>query len=132
MTTDWTWWRDGVIYNLYSRSFADANADGLGDLQGILHHLDDLQYLGVDALWLTPFYPTADGDYGYDVTDYYSVDPRMGTLEDFDRLLAEAHRLLQEGQVLLAGLVVELELHLPAQVGAAGLVHERVVVGVVE
>ncbi|HQF45651.1 MAG TPA: alpha-glucosidase [Anaerolineaceae bacterium] len=92
MTTDWTWWRDGVIYNLYSRSFADANADGLGDLQGILHHLDDLQYLGVDALWLTPFYPTADGDYGYDVTDYYSVDPRMGTLEDFDHLLAEAHR----------------------------------------
>ena len=92
MTNDWIWWRDGVIYNLYTRSFADANGDGLGDLEGITRHLDDLKHLGVDALWLTPFYPSDDGDYGYDVMDYTSVDPRMGTLDDFDRLLFEAHR----------------------------------------
>jgi alpha-glucosidase len=89
---DFLWWRDGVIYQIYPRSFADSNADGLGDLPGILSRLDYLADLGIDAIWLSPFYPTPDRDFGYDISDYCDVDPRFGTLADFDRLVAEAHR----------------------------------------
>ncbi|GAA3757761.1 glycoside hydrolase family 13 protein [Salinactinospora qingdaonensis] len=87
------WWRDAVIYQVYVRSFADANGDGEGDLAGIRQRLPQLASLGVDAVWLTPFYvsPLADG--GYDVADYRDVDPRFGTLADFDALLATAHDL---------------------------------------
>ncbi len=86
------WWRDAAIYQIYVRSFADSNGDGEGDLAGIRERLPHLAELGVDALWLTPFYvsPLADG--GYDVADYRDVDPRFGTLEDFDALLADAHK----------------------------------------
>ncbi|MFI6574866.1 alpha-amylase family glycosyl hydrolase [Nocardiopsis sp. NPDC050513] len=85
------WWRDAAIYQIYVRSFADSNGDGEGDLAGIRERLPHLVELGVDALWLTPFYvsPLADG--GYDVADYRDVDPRFGTLEDFDALLSAAH-----------------------------------------
>ena len=86
------WWRDGVIYQIYTRSFADSNDDGLGDLPGIISHLDYLVELGVDALWLSPVYPSPDKDFGYDVSDYCDIDPRFGTLKDFDVLLQEAHR----------------------------------------
>ncbi len=90
------WWRDGVIYQIYPRSFADANGDGIGDLNGILQHLDHLNgaphSLGVDAIWLSPFYPSPGFDFGYDVSDYQAVDPLFGTLEEFDRLVEEAHR----------------------------------------
>jgi alpha-glucosidase len=86
------WWRDGVIYQIYPRSFADSNGDGLGDLPGIISRLDYLAGLGIDAIWLSPFYPTPDKDFGYDISNYQDVDARFGTLEDFDRLLAEAHR----------------------------------------
>jgi alpha-glucosidase len=86
------WWRDGVIYQIYPRSFADSNSDGLGDLSGIIARLDYLADLGIDAIWLSPFYPTPDKDFGYDISDYKNVDPRFGTLADFDRLVAEAHR----------------------------------------
>jgi alpha-glucosidase len=86
------WWRDGVIYQIYPRSFADRDGDGLGDLPGITARLDYLAKLGVDAIWLSPFYPTPDRDFGYDVSDHTAVDPRFGSLADFDRLLAEAHR----------------------------------------
>jgi alpha-glucosidase len=87
------WWRDAVFYEIYVRSFADANGDGLGDLPGIRSRLPYLRELGVDALWLTPFYPSPDVDHGYDVADYLDVDPRFGTLADFDALVSEAHDL---------------------------------------
>ena len=91
------WWKTGVIYQIYVRSFADSNGDGIGDLAGIIDHLDYLNdgtpdSLGVDALWLTPFYQSPDRDFGYDVSDYRSVHPQHGTLEDFDRLVEQAHR----------------------------------------
>jgi len=90
--TDFLWWRDGIIYQIYPRSFADSNNDGLGDLPGITGKLDYLADLGVDALWLSPIYPSPDKDFGYDVSDYVDVDPRFGSLADFDLLLSEAHR----------------------------------------
>jgi len=89
---DFLWWRDGIIYQLYPRSFADSNDDGLGDLSGITNKLDYLANLGVDALWLSPIYPSPDKDFGYDVSDYVDIDPRFGSLADFDLLLSEAHQ----------------------------------------
>ncbi|SBS72905.1 glycoside hydrolase family 13 protein [uncultured Microbacterium sp.] len=85
------WWRTAVIYQIYPRSFADANGDGIGDLSGITAHLDDLAALGVDAVWLSPFYRSPQKDAGYDVADYCDVDPLFGTLADFDDMLARAH-----------------------------------------
>ena len=89
---NYLWWRDGVIYQIYPRSFSDSSADGLGDLPGITARLDYLSNLGIDAIWLSPFYPTPDNDFGYDIQEYCDVDPRFGTLTDFDHLVAEAHR----------------------------------------
>jgi len=85
------WWRTAVIYQIYPRSFADANGDGIGDLPGITSRLDALQELGVDAIWLSPFMPSPQKDAGYDVSDYRGVDPLFGTLDDFDAMLAAAH-----------------------------------------
>jgi alpha-glucosidase len=87
------WWRSGVIYQIYPRSFADANGDGMGDLKGITQRLPALASLGIDAIWLSPFYRSPQKDAGYDVSDYISVDPLFGTLEDFDEMVKEAHRL---------------------------------------
>ena len=86
------WWRGAVGYEIYVRSFADSNGDGLGDLAGITSRLDYLSWLGVDAVWLTPFYPSPGHDHGYDVSGYCAVSPRHGTLQDFDVLVSEAHR----------------------------------------
>jgi alpha-glucosidase len=86
------WWRTAVFYQIYPRSFADSDADGIGDLPGLTAHLDYLRGLGVDALWLSPFYRSPMRDFGYDVTDHSDVDPVFGTLRDFDTLLEEAHR----------------------------------------
>jgi alpha-glucosidase len=85
------WWRDAVFYEIYVRSFADSNGDGVGDLAGIRDHLDYLIELGVDALWLTPFYPSPMADHGYDVADPRDVDPVFGNMDDFDALVAAAH-----------------------------------------
>lgn len=87
------WWRDAVFYEIYVRSFADSNGDGVGDLQGIRARLPYLRDLGVDAVWLTPFYPSPGVDHGYDVADYVDVDPLFGTLDDFDGLVTSAHEL---------------------------------------
>jgi len=86
------WWRRGILYHIYPRSFMDTNGDGIGDLRGIGARLDYLCELGIDAVWLSPIYPSPMADFGYDVEDYTNVDPVFGTLEDFDALLAEVHR----------------------------------------
>jgi len=91
------WWRHGVVYQIYPRSFADSNGDGIGDLPGITSKLDHLNdgteaSLGVDAIWLSPFYPSPMADFGYDVSDYCDVDESLGTLADFDHLVGECHR----------------------------------------
>src|SRR5207244_3822386 len=91
VTNELPWWKTAVVYQIYPRSFADANGDGIGDLEGIRRRLDHLAWLGVDAIWLSPFYRSPMADFGYDVSDHCDVDPVFGTLADFDRLLAEAH-----------------------------------------
>ena len=88
---DPNWWRGGVIYQIYPRSFMDTNGDGIGDLNGVTQKLDYVASLGVDAIWLSPFFVSPMDDFGYDVADYKDVDPMFGTLADFDRLVAEAH-----------------------------------------
>jgi alpha-glucosidase len=85
------WWRNAVVYQIYPRSFADHNGDGVGDLAGITNRIPYLADLGVDALWLSPFYPSALADGGYDVDDYRDVDPQIGTLDEFDQLATAAH-----------------------------------------
>lgn len=85
------WWQRAVFYQIYPRSFADSTGNGVGDLRGVRAHLDHLAWLGVDALWLSPFYPSPMKDFGYDVSDYCDVDPLFGSLADFDALLADAH-----------------------------------------
>jgi alpha-glucosidase len=91
MTDRHRWWQKGIVYEIYVRSFADADGDGVGDLEGIRSRLDYLAWLGVDALWITPFFPSPMVDGGYDVADYTGVEPLFGTLETFDRLVADAH-----------------------------------------
>ena len=87
------WWNGAVFYQVYVRSFADSDDDGVGDLPGIAGRLEHVKRLGVDAIWLTPFYPSPQKDHGYDVADYYGVNPQYGTLADFDHLVARAHGL---------------------------------------
>ena len=86
------WWKEAVIYQIYPRSFADSNGDGIGDLNGITAHLDYLETLGIDVIWLSPVYKSPNDDNGYDISDYRDIMNDFGTMEDFDRLLAEAHR----------------------------------------
>ena len=87
-----TWWKNAVIYEIYPRSFQDSNGDGIGDLNGITSRLDYLKSLGVDAIWLTPIYPSPQVDFGYDISDYEAIDPQYGTMADFDRLVSEAKK----------------------------------------
>jgi len=86
------WWKHAVIYEIYPRSFQDSNGDGMGDLNGITSRLDYLKDLGIDAIWITPFYPSPQIDYGYDIADYKAIDPDYGTMADFDRLVSEAKK----------------------------------------
>ncbi|NBV88058.1 MAG: alpha-glucosidase, partial [Betaproteobacteria bacterium] len=87
------WWKSAVFYQIYPRSYADSNADGIGDLAGIRSRLPYLSSLGVDAVWLSPFFKSPMKDFGYDVSDYTDVDPMFGTVADFSALVEEAHRL---------------------------------------
>jgi alpha-glucosidase len=108
------WWRSAVVYQVYPRSFADGNGDGIGDLRGIIDHLDHLndgtpESLGVDAIWLSPIYPSPDFDFGYDVADYVDVDPRYGTLADFEALVEASHR---RGLKVILDLVLNHTSHL--------------------
>ncbi len=91
MTGDFTWWKHGVIYQIYPRSFYDTNGDGIGDIAGIIRKLDYLSDLGIDAIWLSPVNTSPMHDFGYDICDYYGIDPVFGTLTDFDLLIKEAH-----------------------------------------
>ena len=95
------WWRSAVIYQIYPRSFADANGDGMGDIQGIISRLDALQELGIDAIWCSPFFKSPQKDAGYDVSDYKDIDPLFGTLSDFDQLV-------EEGKKRGIGIIVDL------------------------
>jgi alpha-glucosidase len=88
---DENWWRQAVVYQVYPRSFKDSDGDGMGDIKGITSRVDYLAQLGIDAIWLSPFYPSALADGGYDVDDYRNVDPKLGTLADFDEMLAAYH-----------------------------------------
>ena len=91
MTEDFLWWRDGVIYQIYPRSFADSTGDGIGDLAGIAKKIDYLTELGIDAIWLSPIFPSPDKDFGYDVSNYQGIDTKFGNMTDFDNLLEKAH-----------------------------------------
>jgi alpha-glucosidase len=86
------WWKHAVIYEIYPRSFQDSNGDGVGDLKGITSRLDYLKTLGVDAIWLTPIYPSPQVDFGYDISNYEAIDPQYGTMADFNQLVAEAKK----------------------------------------
>ena len=97
------WWKSSVIYQIYPRSFADSNGDGIGDLNGITAHLDYLKELGVDVIWLSPIYKSPNDDNGYDISDYQDIMTDFGTMEDFDRMIAEMHK---RGIKLVMDLVV--------------------------
>ena len=86
------WWKRAVIYQIYPRSFADSNQDGIGDLQGIISKLDYLEELGINAIWLSPVCKSPQDDNGYDISDYQDIDPMFGTLEDMEKLIAEAEK----------------------------------------
>ena len=86
------WWQHAVFYEVYPRSFADSNNDGIGDLNGITSRLDYLKELGINAIWITPCFPSPQVDFGYDVSDYTAIDPMYGTMADFDRLVAEGKK----------------------------------------
>ena len=97
------WWKEAVVYQIYPRSFADSNGDGIGDLNGIAAHLDYLKNLGVDVIWISPFFASPNHDNGYDISDYRAIMKEFGTMEDFDRLLKETHA---RGMKLVMDLVV--------------------------
>ncbi|CAN5409258.1 oligo-1,6-glucosidase [soil metagenome] len=97
------WWRSAVVYQVYPRSFADSDGDGVGDLRGLITHLDHLQYLGVDVIWLSPIYASPHDDNGYDISDYQAIDPTFGTLTDFDELVTDVH---SRGMRIVMDLVV--------------------------
>ena len=86
------WWHNKVAYQIYPKSFYDSNGDGIGDIRGIIEKLDYLKDLRIDIIWISPFYPSPLKDQGYDISDYYGIDPRFGTMEDMDELLAETKK----------------------------------------
>lgn len=103
MREDIKWWQKAVVYQVYPRSFQDANGDGIGDLQGIEQRLDYIKNLGTDVIWLNPIYASPDKDNGYDISDYEDINAKFGTMQDFDRLLQKDH---DKGIKILMDLVV--------------------------
>ena len=97
------WWHDKAVYQIYPKSFCDSNGDGIGDIPGILSKLDYLEKLGIGIIWLSPCYQSPLADEGYDISDYYNIDPRFGTMEDMERLIAEAKK---RGIAIVMDLVV--------------------------
>ena len=97
------WWKEAVAYQIYPRSFMDSNGDGIGDLKGIIQKLDYLKDLGIDVLWISPFYKSPNDDCGYDISDYCDIMDEFGTMADFDLLLSEVHK---RGMKLIADLVI--------------------------
>ena len=97
------WWKEAVVYQVYPRSFQDSNGDGIGDLPGVTARLPYLWDLGVDVIWLSPFYQSPGKDNGYDISNYQAIQPEFGTMEDFDTLLSQAHSM---GQKVVIDLVV--------------------------
>ena len=93
MDMDKTWWKESVVYQIYPRSYQDSNGDGIGDLKGITKRLPYLQWLGVDVIWLSPIFQSPNDDNGYDISDYQNIMTEFGTMEDFDELLEEAHKI---------------------------------------
>jgi len=96
------WWQDGIIYQIYPRSFQDSNGDGIGDLRGVMRRLDYLKGLGIKAIWISPIYPSPMADFGYDISDYRGIWPTFGTMADFDELLQRIH---EAGMKLILDLV---------------------------
>jgi len=96
-----TWWKEGIVYQIYPRSFNDSNQDGIGDLQGIIEKLDYIKSLGVDIIWLCPVYKSPNDDNGYDISDYYKIMDDFGTLDDFDELLSKTHDLDLKSSIIL-------------------------------
>src|ERR1043165_8428242 len=90
-TGKYLWWQQGIIYQVYPRSFQDSNGDGVGDIRGVIQRISYLKELGITAVWLSPVYPSPMADFGYDISDYTGIDPLFGTLEDFDQLVKELH-----------------------------------------
>lgn len=101
--TNTRWWKGEIVYQVYPRSFQDTNNDGIGDLQGVIQHLDYLKSLGITMIWLSPVYQSPMVDMGYDISDYQAIDPQFGTMADFDQLLVEAKK---RGIKLIMDLVV--------------------------
>src|SRR4051812_49402886 len=97
------WWKEAVVYQIYPRSFKDSNGDGIGDLRGIIEKLDYIKSLGIDVVWLNPIYKSPNDDNGYDISDYRNIMEEMGTLQDFDEMLAGMH---ERGIKLMMDLVV--------------------------
>lgn len=89
---NYLWWQTGIIYQVYPRSFQDSNSDGVGDIKGIIQRLDYLQWLGINAIWISPIYPSPMADFGYDISDYKAIHPLFGTMKEFDELLQQAHQ----------------------------------------
>ncbi len=87
------WWETAIIYQIYPRSFQDSNEDGIGDLQGIVSRLDYIANLGVDAIWISPFFKSPQKDFGYDVSDYFDIAPEYGELKDLEKLISKAHSI---------------------------------------
>ena len=100
---DIKWWQKAVVYQIYPRSFQDSNNDGIGDLKGVEQHLDYVKKLGADVIWLNPVYSSPNKDNGYDISDYQSINPEFGDMEQFDHLLAAAH---ERGLKIVMDLVV--------------------------
>ncbi|HEY4964895.1 MAG TPA: alpha-amylase family glycosyl hydrolase, partial [Puia sp.] len=90
--TDKKWWKEAVVYQIYPRSFKDSDGDGVGDLNGIIQKLDYVKSLGIDVIWLNPVYASPNADNGYDISDYQAIMKEFGTMQDFDRMLAEMHK----------------------------------------